>query len=80
MTDSTAISTKAYHKYGIRCAINLPYAEAVARTRAALQQEGFGVLFELEMQAKLMSVVGNPTLEANAQQINKMLRRVVEKV
>ena len=139
MTDSTAISTETHHRYGIHRTVNLPYTEAVARTRQALQQEGFGVLFEIDMQAKLkeklgvemqpyvilgachppmawqtlqeeidiglllpcnvivyekgghsvvaaidaskmMSVVGNPKLEANAQHINEMLRRVVENV
>ena len=139
MTDSTALSTETHHKYGIHRTVNLPYDEALVRTRQALQQEGFGVLFEIDMQAKLkeklgvdmhrylilgacnppmawqtlqeeidiglllpcnvivyekgghsvvaaidaakmMTVVGNPKLEANAQQINDMLRRVVEAV
>lgn len=139
MVDSTALSPETPHKYGLHRTVNLPCAEAVARTRAALQQEGFGVLFEIDMQAKLkeklgvafppyvilgachpllayqtlqeemdiglllpcnvivyepgghsvvaaidaaklMSVVGNPQLEANAQQINEMLCRVVENV
>ena len=139
MTDSTALSTETYHQYGLHRTINLSYDEALVRTRQALQQEGFGVLFEIDMQAKLkeklgvemqpymilgacnpplawqtlqeemdiglllpcnvivyekgghsvvaaidtakmMSVVGNPKLEANAQQINEMLRRVVEAV
>ena len=139
MTDSTAISTETHHNYGIHRTVNLPYDEAVERTRQALQKEGFGVLFEIDMQAKLkeklgvdlqpyvilgacnpalayqtlqeemdiglllpcnvivyekgghsvvaaidaakmMSVVGNPKLEANAQQINDMLRRVIESV
>lgn len=139
MTDSTALSTETHHKYGIHRTVNLPYNEALARTRQALQQEGFGVLFEIDMQAKLkeklgvkmppylilgachpplawqtlqeemdiglllpcnvivyekgghcvvaaidaakmMAVVGNPKLAANAQQINEMLRRVIEAV
>ncbi len=139
MNDSTALSTETQHHYGIHRTVNLPYDEAVARTRQALQQEGFGVLFEIDMQAKLkeklgvdmqryiilgacnapmawqtlqaemdiglllpcnvivyekgghsvvaaidaakmMTIVGNPQLEANAQQINDMLRRVVEAV
>ncbi|HEX4946684.1 MAG TPA: DUF302 domain-containing protein [Blastocatellia bacterium] len=139
MTDSTAISTETHHQYGIHRTVNLDYDDALARTRQALQQEGFGVLFEIDMQAKMkeklgqdmqryiilgachppmawqtlqseidiglllpcnvivyekgghsvvaaidaakmMTVVGNPDLEANAQQINEMLRRVVEAV
>ena len=139
MQETTAIQTETQHQYGIHRTVQLPYAEAVARTRQALQQEGFGVLFEIDMQAKLkeklgvdmqryvilgacnppmawqtlqeemdiglllpcnvivyekdghsvvaaidarkmMSVVGNPKLEANAQQINEMLQRVVDAV
>lgn len=139
MTDQTAISPETHHKYGIHRVVSLSYDEALSRTRQALQQEGFGVLFEIDLKAKLheklgvemqryvilgacnpplawqtlqeemdiglllpcnvivyekgghsvvaaidaakmMTVVGNPTLEANAQQINEMLRRVVEAV
>ncbi|MBL8208167.1 MAG: DUF302 domain-containing protein [Blastocatellia bacterium] len=139
MTETTALSTETQRAYGIHRTVNLPYDEALTRTRQALQQGGFGVLFEIDMQAKLkeklgvdlppymilgacnppmayqtlqeeidiglllpcnvivyekgghsvvaaidaakmMSVVGNPKLEANAQQINEMLRRVVESV
>jgi uncharacterized protein (DUF302 family) len=139
MIESNAISTETHHNYGIHRTVNLAYDEAVARARQALQQEGFGILFEIDMQAKLkeklgvdlspylilgacnpamawqtlqeepdiglllpcnviiyekgghsvvaaidaarmMSVVGNPKLEANAQQINDMLRRVIENV
>lgn len=139
MTDSTALSTATQHKYGLHRVINLPHAETLARTRQALQQAGFGVLFEIDMQAKLneklgvemqryiilgachpplawqtlqeeidiglllpcnvivyekgghcvvaaidaaklMAVVGNPKLAANAQQINEMLWHVIEAV
>ncbi len=139
MIDSTALSTETQHRYGLHRTVNLSFDEALARTRQALQQAGFGVLFEIDMQAKLkeklgvemqpyiilgachpplawqtlqeeidiglllpcnvivyekgghsvvvaidaakmMTVVGNPKLEANAQQINAMLRRVVEAV
>lgn len=139
MNDSTALSTETQHNYGIHRTVNLPYDEALTRTRQALQQEGFGVLFEIDMQAKMkeklgqdmqryiilgacnppmawqtlqeeidiglllpcnvivyekgghsvvaaidaakmMTIVGNSQLEANAHQINEMLRRVVEAV
>lgn len=139
MADSTAISTETQHNYGLQRTVHLAYDEALARTRQALQRSGFGVLFEIDMQAKmkeklgqemarylilgachpptawqtlqaemdiglllpcnvivyekgghsvvaaidaakLMAVVGNPTLEASAQQINEMLRRVIEAV
>ncbi|MDQ3104135.1 MAG: DUF302 domain-containing protein [Actinomycetota bacterium] len=33
--------------------VNLPYAEAVARTRDALAEQGFGVLTEIDVQATL---------------------------
>lgn len=39
--------------YGIRKTLNLPYSEAVARTKQALQEQGFGVLSEIDMQEKL---------------------------
>ena len=139
MNDTIATVSQSQHNYGIGKTVNLPFSEAVERTRQALQQQGFGVLFEIDMKAKLqeklgvqfqnyailgacnpslayqtlqeeidiglllpcnvivyeqdgqsivvaidaakmMTVVGNPKLEANAQQINDMLRRVVENV
>ncbi|MEO8217627.1 MAG: DUF302 domain-containing protein [Acidobacteriota bacterium] len=39
--------------YGIRRVIALPYEEAVAKTKEALKQQGFGVLSEIDMKAKL---------------------------
>lgn len=58
MQETTAIQTETQHQYGIHRTVQLPYAEAVARTRQALQQEGFGVLFEIDMQAKLKEKLG----------------------
>lgn len=40
-------------KYGMSTVVALPYEEAVARTRDALAQEGFGVLSEIDVQATL---------------------------
>lgn len=40
-------------RYGIGKSVPLPYEEAVVRTRAALQQEGFGVLTEIDVKATL---------------------------
>ena len=47
MTDSTTTP------FASRIDLNLPYAEAVQRVTAALKDEGFGVLAELDMQAIL---------------------------
>lgn len=42
--------------YEIRTA--RPFGEAVARCRAALEEEGFGVLTEIDLQAKLEAKLG----------------------
>ena len=39
--------------YGIRKVVSLGYAEAVEKTKSALQEQGFGVLSEIDMQQKL---------------------------
>ena len=43
----------AHAAYGIRRAVTLGYAEAVEKTKSALQEQGFGVLSEIDMQQKL---------------------------
>lgn len=122
--------------YGFSRVLEVPFGEALERTRAALQANGFGVLFEIALDQKLkeklgvefkpymilgacnppiayqalqeemalglllpcnvivyeeagksvvaaidagkmMSVVGNPNLEAPAGQVNVMLQRVI---
>jgi len=66
--------------YGFKRSVGLPYAEAVERARAALQQEGFGVLCEIDIKDKLREKLGvdfrnyvilgacNPTLAHEALQ------------
>ena len=45
-------------KYGFTKAIDVPYAEAVEKARAALQAEGFGVLCEIDIKEKLKEKLG----------------------
>ena len=45
-------------EYGIRTVVSLPFDEAVAKTKDVLQEQGFGVLSEIDMQAKLKEKVG----------------------
>lgn len=46
--------TSATHTaYGIGKSVPLPYERAVARTREALQQQGFGILTEIDVNATL---------------------------
>jgi uncharacterized protein (DUF302 family) len=39
--------------YGYKKKVNLPYAEAVERTKEELKKEGFGVLTEIDVKATL---------------------------
>ena len=40
-------------KYGFSKSLDLTYEEAIEKTRAALKQEGFGVLTEIDLKEKL---------------------------
>jgi uncharacterized protein (DUF302 family) len=46
-------STDQAASYGIRVILDLPFAEAVAKTTEALKNEGFGVLSEIDIREKL---------------------------
>ena len=39
--------------YGFRTGLNIPYEEAIEKTTAALKEEGFGVLTEIDVKATL---------------------------
>ena len=44
--------------YGFSVAVNAPYADAVAKTRAALAREGFGIVTEIDVAATLKEKLG----------------------
>jgi uncharacterized protein (DUF302 family) len=39
--------------YGFRATLNVPYEEVIEKTTAALKEEGFGVLTEIDVKATL---------------------------
>ena len=43
----------SHKEYGLTTRLELPYEEAVERTKAALQAEGFGMLTEIDIKATL---------------------------
>lgn len=45
-------------RYGYRRTVDAPFGTVVERTRTALQSEGFGVLFEIDLKAKLREKLG----------------------
>jgi uncharacterized protein (DUF302 family) len=44
--------------YGTQITLDLPYTEAVSRVRAALTEQGFGVLTEIDVSATLQAKLG----------------------
>lgn len=46
------------NSYGFTRKLELPFAEAVEQTTEALKKEGFGVLTEIDMKAKLKEKLG----------------------
>lgn len=47
-----------HSKFGFSKTVDLAYKEAVEKTRAALQNEGFGVLCEIDLKEKLKEKLG----------------------
>ena len=45
-------------RYGISTTVDLPYEQAVERTREALGKEGFGILTEIDVRATLKKKLG----------------------
>lgn len=45
-------------EYGVRTEVDLPFQCALTRTREALQQQGFGVLAETDVRARLNEKLG----------------------
>lgn len=45
-------------RYGFGITVDLPYAEAVERVKAALKEQGFGVLSEIDVKATLKDKLG----------------------
>ncbi|MFF7453377.1 DUF302 domain-containing protein [Kitasatospora sp. NPDC008115] len=44
--------------YGIPVTLDLPFAEAVEKVRAALAEQGFGILTEIDVRATLRAKIG----------------------
>ena len=44
--------------YGTSVTLDIPFAEAVGRVRAALAEQGFGVLTEIDVTATLRARLG----------------------
>ena len=44
--------------YGTSVTLDIPFADALGRVRAALQQQGFGVLTEIDVTATLRAKLG----------------------
>ena len=47
-----------HSKYGFSKTVDIPYEEAVEKARAALKEEGFGVLSEIDIKEKLKEKLG----------------------
>ncbi|MFF1905954.1 DUF302 domain-containing protein [Kitasatospora sp. NPDC058218] len=47
--------------YGITITLDIPFAETVERVRAALAEQGFGILTEIDVQATMRAKLGEET-------------------
>jgi uncharacterized protein (DUF302 family) len=47
-----------HSEFGLSKTVDLPYKEAVEKTRNALKEEGFGVLCEIDLKEKLKEKLG----------------------
>ena len=54
----SAAQQPQHSKYGFSKTVNIPYGEAVEKARAALKEEGFGVLSEIDITDKLKEKLG----------------------
>jgi uncharacterized protein (DUF302 family) len=52
------VTTLTRSAYGFGVHLDLPFDEAMARTRAALKEQGFGVLTEIDVQKTLREKLG----------------------
>jgi uncharacterized protein (DUF302 family) len=72
-------------KYDLSITLDLPYEKAVAEVRAALKEQGFGVLTEIDVQATMREKLGadmepyvilgacNPPLAHRALEVDRMI-------
>jgi uncharacterized protein (DUF302 family) len=72
-------------KYDLSITLDLPYQKAVAAVRAALKEQGFGVLTEIDVRATLREKLGaemepyvilgacNPPLAHRALEVDRMI-------
>jgi uncharacterized protein (DUF302 family) len=52
------MSLEQFSPYGFGLKVNLPYAEAVERTKAALKEQGFGILTEVDIKQTMKEKQG----------------------